>query len=315
MLFINHIFMNKLDMHFHSTCSDGKNTHEEILDQAKKKGLEFIALTDHDHISGNFQQKAQEKWIISTQSVEISARNYQHEKSLHITCYAKEFSQDVFDILDWVRERRKNNLQVQIESLQKSGFKISIEDFQHAADEMKRPIEAMNKFDIARILYENPKNKKIWVCLNNWVDIWLVQFYLQYFKRNGEKFSTFWILVPEYEPSLEICKQIKEKNNAILSMAHPNFTFKNDMQTFVHTIEHYVHTAWLNAVEINSRATDEWIEVIQQVAEKYWLFITFWSDNHGIWIKDEKHADFGNLNPNVTEEFIEQEFEKYREMM
>lgn len=307
--------MNKLDMHFHSTCSDGKNTHEEILDQAKKKGLEFIALTDHDHISWEFQQKAQNIWIESTQSVEISARNYQHEKSLHLTCYANEFSQDVFDILDWVRESKKNNLKVQIESLQKSGFQVSLEDLQDFAQQMKRPIEAMNKFDIARILYENSENKKIWISLHNGKDIWLVEFYLQYFKRTWEKFSTFWILVPEYEPSLEVCKQIKEKNNAILSMAHPNFTFKKDIQTFVATIEHYIQTAWLNAVEINSRASKEWIKVIQQVAGKYWLFITFWSDNHGIGIKDEKHADFGNLNPNITAEFIEQEFEKYRGML
>ncbi len=307
--------MNKLDMHFHSTCSDGENTHEEILDQAKKKGLEFIALTDHDHISGEFQQKAQNIWIESTQSVEISARNYQHEKSLHLTCYAKEFSQDVFDILDWVRESKKNNLKVQIESLQKSGFQVSLEDLQDFAQQMKRPIEAMNKFDIARILYENPENKKIWISLNNGKDVWLVEFYLQYFKRTWEKFSTFWILVPEYEPSLEVCKQIKEKNNAILSMAHPNFTFKKDIQTFVTTIEHYIQTAWISAVEINSRASKEWIKVIQQVAEKYWLFITFWSDNHGIGIKDEKHADFGNLNPNITAEFIQQEFEKYRGML
>jgi hypothetical protein len=52
--------MNKIDMHFHSTCSDGKNTHEEILEQAKQKGLEFIALTDHDNISGDFQKKAED---------------------------------------------------------------------------------------------------------------------------------------------------------------------------------------------------------------------------------------------------------------
>ena len=307
--------MNKIDMHFHSTCSDGKNTHEEILEQAQQKGLEFIALTDHDHISGIFQEKAQEMWIKSTQSVEISARNYQHEKSLHLTCYAKEFSQDVFDILHWVRENKKDNLEVQLHSLQKSGFDVSLTDLQNFADSMQRPIEAMNKFDIARILYENLNHRKIWTELNNGVDIWLVEFYLQYFKRNGEKFETFWVLVPEYEPSLEICKEIKEKNNAILSMAHPNFTFKNDIQTFVDTIEYYIQTAGLNALEINSCATDEWIDVIKKVAKKYELFITFWSDNHGIGIKDEKHADFWELNPNITAEFIQQEFEKYREML
>ena len=144
--------MDKIDMHFHSTCSDGANTHEEILKQAQQKGLEFIALTDHDHISGIFQEKAQEMWIKSTQSVEISARNYQHGKSLHLTCYAKEFSQDVSDILDWIRQSKKDNLAIQLQSLQKSGFDIDLASLQSFADSMKRPIEGINKFDIAKIL-------------------------------------------------------------------------------------------------------------------------------------------------------------------
>ena len=307
--------MNKIDMHFHSTCSDGKNTHEEILDQAKKKGLEFIALTDHDNISGEFQKEAENYWIKSTQSLEISARNYKHEKSLHITCYAKSFTDDIYQILDGVKNARKNNLEIQVKQLQKHWFDISLWDLENISQSMQRPIEALNKFDIAKILYENAENKNRWIQLNNWVDVWLVEFYLQYFKRNWEKFETFWVLVPEYEPSLEVCKTIQEINNAVLSIAHPNFTFKQGIQEFLNNIEYYIQTAWINALEINSKASLEWIEVIKKTAEKYDLFITFWSDNHGIWCFDNKHTDFWELNSNITKEFIEQEFEKYRGML
>jgi hypothetical protein len=62
-------------------------------------------------------------------------------------------------------------LEVQLHSLQKSGFDIHLRDLQNFANSMQRPIEAMNKFDIARILYENPKHRKIWTELNNGVDI------------------------------------------------------------------------------------------------------------------------------------------------
>jgi hypothetical protein len=307
--------MNKIDMHFHSTCSDGKNTHEEILEQAKQKGLEFIALTDHDNISGDFQKKAEDFWIKSTQSLEISARNYEHEKSLHLTCYAKSFADDIYEILDGIKDARKNNLEKQVDVLQSNWFNISLWDLENISQSMQRSIEALNKFDLAKIIYEDPQNRNRWIELNNWVDIWLVEFYLQYFKRNWEKFETFWVLVPEYEPSLEVCKIIQETNNAILSIAHPNFTFQEDIWGFIDYIEYYIQTAWINALEINSKASVEWINVVKKTAEKYGLFITFWSDNHGIWNTDNKHSDFWELNPNLTLEFIEKEFEKYRNIL
>ena len=44
---------NKLiDLHTHSTESDGTLTPEELMFHAKEVGLSAIALTDHDSISG-----------------------------------------------------------------------------------------------------------------------------------------------------------------------------------------------------------------------------------------------------------------------
>lgn len=45
--------MNKyIDLHTHSTCSDGTFTPEEVVKEAKKAGLSAIALTDHDTVDG-----------------------------------------------------------------------------------------------------------------------------------------------------------------------------------------------------------------------------------------------------------------------
>ncbi len=41
-----------VDLHVHSTCSDGTFTPEELVDYAIKKGLTAFALTDHDTVSG-----------------------------------------------------------------------------------------------------------------------------------------------------------------------------------------------------------------------------------------------------------------------
>ncbi|MBO4460960.1 MAG: PHP domain-containing protein [Clostridiales bacterium] len=41
-----------IDLHMHSTVSDGSDTPEEILAKAKEAGLDLFALTDHDAIEG-----------------------------------------------------------------------------------------------------------------------------------------------------------------------------------------------------------------------------------------------------------------------
>ena len=40
-----------IDLHIHTTNSDGEFTTKEILEKAQEKGLEIIAITDHDNIN------------------------------------------------------------------------------------------------------------------------------------------------------------------------------------------------------------------------------------------------------------------------
>jgi len=42
-----------IDLHVHTTASDGSLTPSQVVRYAKKKGLQAIAITDHDTVSGN----------------------------------------------------------------------------------------------------------------------------------------------------------------------------------------------------------------------------------------------------------------------
>lgn len=42
----------KVDLHIHTTASDGRLTSEEVVRVAAKKGLSVIAITDHDSVDG-----------------------------------------------------------------------------------------------------------------------------------------------------------------------------------------------------------------------------------------------------------------------
>ena len=41
-----------IDLHLHSTCSDGLDTPSELVDKASNLNLKAISLTDHDSIDG-----------------------------------------------------------------------------------------------------------------------------------------------------------------------------------------------------------------------------------------------------------------------
>ncbi|MBS0654507.1 MAG: PHP domain-containing protein, partial [Verrucomicrobia bacterium] len=45
----------RVDLHCHSTYSDGSLTPQNLLELAKKEGLDAIAITDHDTFGGYFE--------------------------------------------------------------------------------------------------------------------------------------------------------------------------------------------------------------------------------------------------------------------
>jgi predicted metal-dependent phosphoesterase TrpH len=49
----------KIDLHIHSKSSDGKFTVEEIVEEAKARDINFLAITDHDSIGCQIQAVAQ----------------------------------------------------------------------------------------------------------------------------------------------------------------------------------------------------------------------------------------------------------------
>ena len=75
-----------VDLHTHSTASDGQYTPSELVRLAKDRGLEVLALTDHDTVGG-LEEAAQAGDALGLRvlrGIELSAREY---RSLHILGY------------------------------------------------------------------------------------------------------------------------------------------------------------------------------------------------------------------------------------
>lgn len=77
------------DLHCHTKLSDGSLGIEDTIIFAAQKGIEAIAITDHDCLAGTVRGKiiGKRHGIEVIPGVELSATFYEHEKNVHILCY------------------------------------------------------------------------------------------------------------------------------------------------------------------------------------------------------------------------------------
>ncbi len=77
------------DLHCHTRLSDGTLGIEDLIIFAKKKGLETIAITDHDCLAGTVRGKilGARQGIQVIPGVELSSTDEDTGKAVHILCY------------------------------------------------------------------------------------------------------------------------------------------------------------------------------------------------------------------------------------
>ena len=81
--------MIKCDLHTHSTASDGRYSPSEVVKKAFERGVKYLALTDHDTVSGIEEANAEaEKLDIHfIPGVELSTTS--KGETVHILGYFK----------------------------------------------------------------------------------------------------------------------------------------------------------------------------------------------------------------------------------
>ena len=140
-----------VDLHAHTTESDGSFTPEELILEAKRVGLSEIAITDHDSISGIKKAApiAAECDIELIPGVELST-DYNgkevHVVGLFIDIENKYFLRKIKEF----KENRDNRNAIMVENLQKEGFSITMEDLM-----AENPDCVITRANIARFLYEH----------------------------------------------------------------------------------------------------------------------------------------------------------------
>ncbi len=115
-----------IDLHTHSTCSDGSASPQEIIQLAIDKGCEYISITDHDNIDHLSHVGEIPDIIKFIPGVEISA---EHKKTLHILGYGfdpenKELKETLKSL---VEARRERNV-LMLKKMAEQGFHITMDE-------------------------------------------------------------------------------------------------------------------------------------------------------------------------------------------
>lgn len=121
--------MPGIDLHTHSTASDGTLTPTELIQAAKNAGLEAIALTDHD-TTGGLDEAAtaaaalEIEFIPGCELSVVSANGNMHILGYWIPTGPSKLS----DSLQYLRDKRHERNHVIMARLNELGLEISYED-------------------------------------------------------------------------------------------------------------------------------------------------------------------------------------------
>ena len=269
-----------IDLHTHSTCSDGTFTPDEVVEEAAKAGLSAIALTDHDTINGlSSAIEAGKKYgveVITGIEFSVAADTEMHLLGLNfnLDCPA------ITEILDeMILQRELRNYKV-IKLLEKCGFHITIDDI---LAEATSPVTGRSQ--IAKAMLKKGYVSSIKEAFDK---------YLSFGKPAFVERST---LTPE-----EAIKII-HKSCGKAFLAHLNQTGKTDEELY--TLLKHLKECGLDGIEgYYTEYTDDMNTKYRKMAENLGLLLSGGSDFHGA-NKDGYEIGKGKGNLRIPYELLQ----------
>lgn len=247
-----------IDLHIHSTCSDGTFTPKQIVQKVIAKGLYGFSLTDHDTVDGIPEILAMDlpddlKFI---PGIEISCDALHRE--IHVLGYGINYKdQQLNQTLNMLRDKRfQRNLDM-IELFQKDGYPITLEKLQN-----DDPHTVITRAHFARTLIAEG------ICSS------MDQAFSKYL---GEK-CKYYVPKPFFDP--KDCLRLILDAGGIPVLAHP-FLYKFSNEDTKHLI-HNLKEEGLAGIEVyHSSHHIGQITKLRQWQKEYDLLATGGSDFHG----------------------------------
>ena len=148
------------DLHTHTNFSDGSFSPEELVAEAKRVGLTYLAVTDHDTVDGirylYENNLYPNKSIKIIPGIEISANHPSHD--VHIVGYNIDiYNGALSEMINEISESRWERFSEIIKNLQERKFQIREADVLQAAGGSK----SVGRFHIAKVLVKSGSFKTV----------------------------------------------------------------------------------------------------------------------------------------------------------
>ena len=246
------------DLHMHSYYSDGTMSPREIVEDAKKRNVQLIAITDHNVLDSytELKEAAEEFGIKVIRGVEIDARF--EDIVVHILAYNFEDNENLFNLIHKAKNELLETSIELIKRMENDYENISSEDYE---------------------AYDYDKRKGGWKGIHYLFDRGItselfegVKYYGQY-KCGHEYF--------DYPTVEEVVKAVHEANGYVV-LAHPCNYYKNNTKEEVLEKLEKFKSIGIDGVECYYPANSERMtETCVEFCKNNDMIITVGSDSHG----------------------------------
>ena len=249
----------RIDLHTHSTASDGTYAPRELVRKAQEEGLYALALTDHDTIAGVEEAAATAKEIgfRFVPGVEISVK-FSGRGHCHLLGYFLDHRHPrLEETLNTLQHARASRNQQMIEKLQALGIEVSLEELKALAGEGE-----IGRPHMAKLLVQKG----------------VVRDFDEAFRKYLGKGCLAY--VPKALLAPEEAIEIVHEAQGVVSLAHPYYLKLSyeETQAFVAQLKEY----GLDAIEAYYTDHDaEYTSFCLDLARKFDLLVTGGSDFHG----------------------------------
>lgn len=247
-----------MDYHLHSTYSDSSDSIREVLERAAREGLHRISFVDHDTTETYEAAKpiADSLGLELIPGVEISAFDFKRKRRVHVLGYNYHLpAEHIKAVCDPILERRNARSEWQVKCIIEAGYSLDKSKLRRTEDSHR----VLYKQHIMEALTDAPYNSEEYQDL-----------YGKLFKVGGLCVGSL-----KYADAFEAARAIKADGGYVV-IAHPG------QKDSYEIIEELAEKDLIDGIEKFHPDHDlEDYRKIDKLVEKYDLFITGGSDNHG----------------------------------
>lgn len=249
--------MRFIDMHLHTTASDGSCTPSEVCQLAIDKGLAAIAITDHDTVDGVAEAISYvDDRITVVPGIEMSA--VYHGVEIHILGFYMDYTNhELISSLASIKQGRYNRNEEMCARFRADGIDITMEKLQHG-----NPNTVVTRAHFAKVLIAQGICKDM----------------NQAFKKYLGKKCKYYIPTPDM-PAADAIKLIKTYGKAAF-IAHPllyGFGYRQ-IEEMIEELKPY----GLTGLEVYHSSNNTYESgKLREIARTHGLLISGGSDFHG----------------------------------